>query len=117
MTDNHLKSDEEREEREDGVPKWVQSKLDLLRRRLADERKHSAGLRGDVGETDILIRHYDRPDHLLPRRSEISFLPDPARPDYAIECTMRDGELRIHGSTGLIIKPRMSNDAVIELEK
>jgi hypothetical protein len=29
---------------------------------------------------------------------------------------MRDGALRVHGSTGLILKPRMSNDAIIELE-
>jgi hypothetical protein len=30
---------------------------------------------------------------------------------------MRDGALRVHGSKGLIIKPRMSNDAIIELER
>lgn len=116
MTENRMRADEERDLREGAQPKWVRETLDLLRRRLADERTVTANLRGDITETDTLIRNYDRPDHLLPRRAEIAFLPDPARPDHAIECAMRDGALRVHGSKGLILKPRMSNDAIIELE-
>ncbi|MCX4799611.1 hypothetical protein OG497_37790 [Streptomyces sp. NBC_01242] len=109
--------DEERDSREDKLPKWAQDQLDLLRRRLADERTANARLRGDVGETDTLIRHYEmRPDQLLAPGSEVSFVPDLARPHREIACKMRNGQLMVHGETGLIIKPRMNNDVIIELE-
>lgn len=118
MTDNRLHADEEREEREDALPKWVQKKLDLYRRRLSDERKLNAELSGDVEDTDTLIRWYGiRPDMPLPRRAQVSFLPDPSRPDREIECTMRDGVLHVHGSGSLIVKPRATNDFIAELEK
>jgi hypothetical protein len=116
MITDPLKPDEDREDREDALPKWVRTKFELLRRRLSDERKANAALRGDVGETDTLIRDYSRPDRLLPRRAEITFLPDPARPDRAIECALRDGALRVYGSKGLVIKPCVSNEVTIELK-
>jgi hypothetical protein len=118
MDDNRLHSDEDREDREDALPKWAQLKLDLYRRRLTDERKINAELSGDVEESDTLIRwHGIRADHLLPRRAEITFLPDLTRPDHAIDCTMRDGVLRVHGSRTLVIKPSVTNALTIELEK
>lgn len=108
---------EESEPREDALPKWVRDKLAQLRRQLADERKASANLRGDIEETDTLIRHYDiRPDQLLPPRSEISFVPDLAHPHREITCKMRDGLLEVYGERALVIRPRSNNGFSIGLE-
>jgi hypothetical protein len=108
---------EEYEPREDRLPEWVRRKLGLLRQRITEERKASAALRGDVGETDTLIRYYDiRPDHPLPSRSEISFVPDLARPHQEIACKLRDGELKVHGTKGLILRPISNNGLIIKLE-
>jgi hypothetical protein len=108
---------EDHEDREDALPKWAQDKLNLLRQQLADERKTSAALRGDIGETDTLIRYYDiRPDWLLPPRSEISFVPDLAHPHREITCKMRDGQLEIHGERALVIRPRHNNGVSLELD-
>ncbi|MFD8648676.1 DUF7239 family protein [Streptomyces mirabilis] len=117
MTATSQGSTEDVEPREDALPKWVRDKLQLMRVNLADERKRNAELRGDVGETDTLIRYYEgRPDTLLPPRSEVSFLPDLAYPHREITCRMRDGQLLVHGERGLIVMPRMSNDITVQLE-
>lgn len=109
---------EEYEPWEEKLPKRAQQKLALLRQQLADERRTSAALRGDIEETDTLIRYYDiKPDQLLEPGSNISFLPDLARPNTVISCKMDDGQLFVHGEGrgDLIIRPRSSNGVNIEM--
>lgn len=112
----NLNPEEEPDAREDTLPKWAQQKLGLLRQRLAEERAHSASLRGDVAVTDTFIRwHGIREDHLLLPRSEISFVPDTKRPHHMIDCVLRDGALHVHGTASLVVRPVMNNDITIVL--
>ncbi|MFI0967122.1 hypothetical protein ACH4S8_37910 [Streptomyces sp. NPDC021080] len=108
---------EEYEPREDKLPEWAQRKLGLLRQLLADERKASAALRGDIEHTDTLIRHHEiRPDHLLPAGSEITFVPDLSFPHRAIDCKLRDGWLEIYGERAIVVRPRQNNGLSVGLE-
>ncbi|MDQ1041534.1 hypothetical protein QFZ75_008036 [Streptomyces sp. V3I8] len=109
---------EEREPREDKLPDWVQRKLALLRQRLADERRTSAALRGGIEETDTFIGHYDiRPDQLLEPGSDITFVPDLARPNQTINCKIAEGRLIVHATNTLVIRPTYNNGLTLGLEK
>lgn len=112
--------------RESRLPKYAQTELESLRRRIRDLEKHVCDLTGDIAETDTWV------DSMAGARSADWPLPPGSRVAYRLTDRNRFGahvrtwlqrdqwdgvKLHIQGDTSLLIHPSASNTFFVTMRE
>jgi hypothetical protein len=100
--------------REPKLPKWAQEELRNLRNKLETEKRRADEARiGNGGpDSDTFIDPYDEVPIRLGRETRINFvLGDKFQEYFDVQIKRYHGDvyLEVHGGTGMVITPQVSN--------